>query len=84
MLFLGKRSSLFARGVGDHATSDVPAIDLPSAIMKLLVIIGFGRCTTEFNSSHYMLSVEMQGAGISNKKPLFASIPGGTYNCRPL
>ena len=44
--FLGKRSSLFARGVGDHATSDVLAIDLPIAIMKLLVIIGFGRCTT--------------------------------------
>ena len=44
--FLVKRGSLFARGVGDHAATDVLAIDLPIAIMKLLVIIGFGRCTT--------------------------------------
>ena len=82
--FLVMRSSLFARGVGDHAASDVPAINLLIAIMELLVIIGYGRCTTQFNSSHYILSVEMQRAGISNQKPLFASIPGGTYSCRPL
>ena len=73
MSFVQRLSLLVTGGGENHAASDVPVFDLPIAIMMDLVIICFERSTTKSTSSHYILSAEMQRAGISNiKKSLLA------------